>query len=150
MSLQLNDYANAETNLRRLLELDYRDKDGVRLYLGQIAEEQDKFDEALRWYREVGPGTQYVAGQIRYAVVLSKQGRVDDALDYLRKSALDDGGITYKADKQGGGRPPITAAAVVCWYNAGDQENPLCKKAIEYVKKHLQRGDSRGGNLGHY
>ena len=85
LSLQLNDYANAETNLRRLLELDYRDKDGVRLYLGQIAEEQNKFDEALRWYREVGPGPQYVAGQIRYAVVLSKQGRVDDALDYLRK-----------------------------------------------------------------
>lgn len=75
---------------------------------------------------------------------------IDKALKYLDDSSLPDGGIAYKADRQGGSRPPITAAAVVCWYNAGDQDNPLCKKALGYIKSRLGRGDSRGGNWGHY
>jgi hypothetical protein len=75
---------------------------------------------------------------------------IDKALDYLKNSALPDGGIAYKADRQGGSRPPITAAAVVCWYNAGDQDNPLCKKALQFVKDKVGRGDARGGSWGHY
>jgi hypothetical protein len=75
---------------------------------------------------------------------------IDQALGYLDKSSLPDGGIAYKADRQGGSRPPITAAAVVCWYNAGDYDNPLAKKALAYIKARLGRGDSRGGNWGHY
>jgi hypothetical protein len=86
----------------------------------------------------------------RNAGVAVPKKTIDKALGYLKMSALDDGGIAYKADRLGGSRPPITAAAVVCWYNAGDQENPLCKKATDYIKDKLRRGDTRGGNLGHY
>src|SRR5712671_5879033 len=40
LSLQLKDYDSAERYLRGLLDGQYRDKDGVRLYLGQVAEER--------------------------------------------------------------------------------------------------------------
>jgi tetratricopeptide (TPR) repeat protein len=86
LSLQLNDYAAAETNLKRLLESNYRNKDSVRLYLGQVAEEQKNFSEALRWYREIGEGEQYLPAQIRYAQVLSKQGQLDAARAHLQQA----------------------------------------------------------------
>jgi len=86
----------------------------------------------------------------RNAGIAVPKQTIDKALKYLDLSALPDGGIAYKADRQGGSRPPITAAAVVCWYNAGDHENPLCRKALQYIKDRIGRGDSRGGNWGHY
>lgn len=85
LSLQLNDYALAETNFKRLLESDYRDKNSVRLYLGQIAEEQKKFPDAMRWYSEVQAGEQFVPAQIRYAQVLAKEGKLDDARSHLQQ-----------------------------------------------------------------
>ena len=85
LSMQLQDYRLAEDNLRRLLDLDYRDKNQIRLYLGQIAEEQDKVSEALRWYAEVDRGDQFIPAQIRYANLLSKQGKLEDAREHLKK-----------------------------------------------------------------
>ena len=85
LSMQLNDYALAETNLRRLLDMDYRDKNNVRLYLGQIAEEQKKFPDALRWYREVERGEQFIAAQVRYAQVLAKEGKLAEARAHLQQ-----------------------------------------------------------------
>ncbi len=85
LSLQLQDYALAEANFRRLLVLPYRDKNAVRLYLGQIAEEQKNFAEALRWYDEVEGGDQYLQAQIRYALVLNKQGKLDAARAHLQQ-----------------------------------------------------------------
>ncbi len=79
LSLQLQDYAQAEANFKRLLALAYHDKNTVRLYLGQIAEEQKDFPEALRWYDEVTGGPLYLQAQIRYALVLNKEGKLDAA-----------------------------------------------------------------------
>ena len=91
LSVQLHDYPLAEENLRRLLDMDYRDKDGIRLYLGQIAEEQNKYDDALKWYSSVDAGEQFIPAQIRYAQVLSKQGKLDEARARLRKMAASGG-----------------------------------------------------------
>lgn len=85
LSLQLSDYGPAESNLKRLLELDYADKATVRLYLGQIAEEQKNYPEALRRYGEVGHGEQYLPAQIRYAQVLARQGRLAEARVHLQQ-----------------------------------------------------------------
>ncbi|MBE0619953.1 MAG: tetratricopeptide repeat protein [Burkholderiales bacterium] len=85
LSLQLQDYALAEANFKRLLTLPYRDKDTVRLYLGQIAEERKDYPEALRWYEEVEGGEQYLQAQVRYALVLNKQGKLDAARAHLRQ-----------------------------------------------------------------
>ena len=87
LSIQLKDYDSAERYLRNLLATPYRDKDGVRLYLGQVAEERKDYPGALKWYGEVGEGEQYVQAQIRYAQVLAKQGKTDDARKRLQQAA---------------------------------------------------------------
>jgi len=91
LSLQLKDYDAAEKYLRSLIESPYRDKDGVRLYLGQVAEERKNLPEALRWYGEVGEGEQYVQAQIRYAQVLARQGKLDEARGRLQQAAAKTG-----------------------------------------------------------
>ena len=85
LSLQLQDYALAEANFKRLLLLPYHEKNTVRMYLGQIAEEQKNYPEALRWYEEVTNGEQYMQAQTRYALVLNKQGKLDAARAHLRQ-----------------------------------------------------------------
>jgi len=89
LSLQLQDYALAETNFKRLLVLPYRDQDTVRMYLGQIAEEQKNYAEALRWYGEIAGGKMYLQAQIRYALVLGKQGNLDAARAHLHQVEAD-------------------------------------------------------------
>jgi len=84
LSMQLEDWAAAERYLKRLLTLDYGDRNAVRFYLGQIAEEQKRYQEALGWYREVTRGTQYIPAQIRQAQVFNKQGDLDAARKFLR------------------------------------------------------------------
>jgi tetratricopeptide (TPR) repeat protein len=91
LSLQLKDYDAAERYLKGLITSPYRDKDGVRLYLGQVAEERKDFSEALKWYGEVGEGEQYVQAQIRYAQVLAREGKLDDARARLQQAAAKSG-----------------------------------------------------------
>ncbi|MCC6473351.1 MAG: tetratricopeptide repeat protein [Burkholderiales bacterium] len=90
LALQQNDHAVAEANLRKLLDLDYRDKDTVRLYLGQVFETQKRFEEARRWYAQVGEGEQFIPAQIRYAGTLAKEGHLEDARAHLRRVAASD------------------------------------------------------------
>jgi tetratricopeptide (TPR) repeat protein len=85
LSLQLQDYALADANFKRLLVLPYRDKNTARLYLGQIAEERKDYPDALHWYEEVSSGEQYLQAQTRYALVLNKQGKLDAARAHLRQ-----------------------------------------------------------------
>jgi Flp pilus assembly protein TadD len=84
LSMQLEDWRSAETNLKRLLDLGYRDRDAVRFYLGQVAEEQKHWADALQWYAEVTRGEQFLPAQIRRAQVLSKQGDLDGARKFLQ------------------------------------------------------------------
>ena len=90
LSLQQNDYAIAETNFKRLLNLDYPDKDIARIYLGQIAEDQKRSADALEWYKSVQQGDQYVLARTRYAQVLAKQGQLEPARAWLQSSDVND------------------------------------------------------------
>jgi tetratricopeptide (TPR) repeat protein len=85
LSMQLEDWPTAETNLKRLLDLGYRDRNAVRFYLGQVAEERKQFPEALKWYSEVTRGEQFMPAQIRAAQVMSKQGDLAGARKYLQQ-----------------------------------------------------------------
>src|SRR5207244_1378155 len=49
---------------------------------------------------------------------------IDNAMRYLEKSVQPDGGIAYRVG-MAGSRSPITAAAVACWFNAGQYNSPL-------------------------
>jgi tetratricopeptide (TPR) repeat protein len=84
LSMQLEDWGAAEANLKRLLDLGYRDRNAVRFYLGQVSEEQKRWPDALKWYAEVTRGEQFMPAQIRAAQVLSKQGDLDGARRFLR------------------------------------------------------------------
>jgi Flp pilus assembly protein TadD len=91
LSLQSSDHVMAEASLKRLLELDFRDQDLVRVYLGQIAEEQKRLPEALEWYKSVEPGSQYLIARIRSAQILTRQGSLDAARALLQASDVTDG-----------------------------------------------------------
>jgi tetratricopeptide (TPR) repeat protein len=84
LSLELRDYDVAEANFKKALELDYRDPGMVRFYLGSIYEKTEHPDKAMEVYRSVTSGNQYIPAQVRYALLLSRQGKMDDALHYLQ------------------------------------------------------------------
>jgi tetratricopeptide (TPR) repeat protein len=87
LALQLNDYATAEASLKRLLEMGFRDPHGVRFMLGQAAEEQKKWQEAIGWYDSIPRGDHYLPSRLRITNVMGKQGKLEEARAYLR--ALD-------------------------------------------------------------
>ena len=63
---------------------------------------------------------------------------IDDAMSYLVQAQNSDGGIRYTASSRGKSRAPLTAAAVCCWYNAGDYTNPRADRALKYCKNALR------------
>jgi tetratricopeptide (TPR) repeat protein len=85
LAIELKDYQAAEQTLKRALEQNPKDSDTIRLYLGQIDEERKRFDDAKRWYKEVGRGDQYIPAQVRYAGVVAKEGDVEAARRYLQQ-----------------------------------------------------------------
>jgi tetratricopeptide (TPR) repeat protein len=85
LALQAKDFDVAERHFRRVLELNHKSPDVARFYLGQLAEERNRHDEALQWYSSVGPGEQFVSAQARYASVLAKQGRLNEARKHLKE-----------------------------------------------------------------
>lgn len=87
LSLQLKDYAAAEKHFRRLMALDSDEANRARLYLGQIAEETQRPDEALAWYGQIGAGSQYLPARLRMASLLKQQGKLDEARALLRDSS---------------------------------------------------------------
>lgn len=85
LAIELKDYAAAEQTLRRALAQNPKDSDTIRLYLGQVDEERKRFDDAKRWYQEVGRGDQYIPAQVRYAGVVAKEGDLAGARRYLQQ-----------------------------------------------------------------
>lgn len=76
---------------------------------------------------------------------------VDNAMKYLEKSVNPDGGIRYQVSDSGPSRPAITAAAVACWFNAGEYDNPLAERAMKFCEETLQPGEGRAArSFGHY
>ncbi|MGH8647821.1 MAG: tetratricopeptide repeat protein, partial [Burkholderiales bacterium] len=90
LAMQANDYDAAETQLKRVLELDYKDPDVARFYLGQLNEERKRPDEALKWYSAVTQGEQFIPAQARYASILAKQGKLPEARKHLQEATARD------------------------------------------------------------
>jgi tetratricopeptide (TPR) repeat protein len=84
LSLQMGELKVAEQYLKDALAAGFRDEDTVRYYLGQIAEEDKRFEEARQWYLQVG-GEQAFNARLRHAVVLAKEGRIDEARAQLAR-----------------------------------------------------------------
>lgn len=87
LAMQAKEYGIAEANLKRLLELGYRDANGVRLTLGQLAEEQKDWPRAIEWYKAIQRGEQAFTARLRVANVLARQGKLEEGRAYLRGAA---------------------------------------------------------------
>ena len=72
---------------------------------------------------------------------------VDKAIQYIRKCTGSDGGVQYNS-KGGGGRPPITAAAIACLFNAGDYDDKYVPKLMRYCEQNFS--DIARVNSGHW
>ncbi len=71
LSLQLHDLDDAEAQFKRLAQTDHAEVNTARVYLGQIAEDRKRWDEALAWFGAVTPGNQYLPARMRAAHVLA-------------------------------------------------------------------------------
>ena len=92
LAFQLKDYAVAEENMKRLFGMRYRDPNGVRYLLGQIAEEQKHWPDAIKWYEQIQEGEQALPARMRTANALAKQGKLEEAREFLRQVATDNPG----------------------------------------------------------
>lgn len=87
LALQAGDYNEAEKYMQRALQANFKDKDQIYIYLGQMAEKQKKDEQAITWYKKVEPGERYLDAQINIASVTARTKGVDAAfamLDGLR------------------------------------------------------------------
>ncbi len=69
---------------------------------------------------------------------------ITKAVAYLKYCQNADGGISYSASSKGSSRPPISAAAIACFYAIGvydrtqggkTQESDMVEKLVKYVKQ---------------
>lgn len=84
LSLQLNDLDAAEAAFQGVLQGGYADAGAAQIYLGQIAEARKQYDQAGKWYQAVVAGRHYIRAQIRYAGLLAKQDKPEEARTYLQ------------------------------------------------------------------
>jgi len=94
LSLQLNDTQEAEKHLKRFVEIGRGDLNPARFYLGQIADQAGRADEALRWYDQVESGEHAGPARVRGAQVLLRLNRIDEARARLAAARSDTPGDT--------------------------------------------------------
>lgn len=83
LSFQAGDYTEAEQYFQQVLATDFRDKDQIYLYLGQVAEKQKKDDQALTWYNKIQLGERYLDAKLNVAYVLARTQGTDNAIKML-------------------------------------------------------------------
>jgi tetratricopeptide (TPR) repeat protein len=89
LAYQLKDYSAAEEYMKRVLSLGYRDPEGVRYVLGQIAEEQKLWPRAIEWYESIDTGDHVMPARMRTANAIAKQGKLDEARAFLKRVAAE-------------------------------------------------------------
>jgi tetratricopeptide (TPR) repeat protein len=85
LSLQMNDFQGAETQLKLALSKGKKDQDRVQYYLGQLSEAKKQDDEAIAYYRQVKAGEHEFAAKMRVGILLGKQGKLDEARQALHQ-----------------------------------------------------------------
>jgi tetratricopeptide (TPR) repeat protein len=84
LSMQLQEWDDAEKALKRALALGFRDESGVYLSLGAVAEGRKNYDEAIGWYRKVD-ATDWVRAQLKIATVIARQQGLAAGREHLQK-----------------------------------------------------------------
>ena len=84
LSLQMEEYADAESAFGRAMRLGYREAAGIYLGLGQAAEGLKRYEDAIAWYQKVESGDRLRA-QLKIATLISRQQGLGAGRDYLRR-----------------------------------------------------------------
>ncbi len=84
LSVQMKDWATAETTLQDLKAANYGENGIVEFYLAQVADESGKYELAIERYRALPEGERAWLGQLRVAAMMAKLNRIDEARKYLR------------------------------------------------------------------
>jgi tetratricopeptide (TPR) repeat protein len=72
LSLQLDDFSDAQLAFTRALKLGYREPTAIYLGMGQAAEGLKLYDDAIHWYQKVESGD-WVRAQLKIATLIAKQ-----------------------------------------------------------------------------
>lgn len=83
LSLQTNRLTEAEKYLKLALTLRPAN-DQAKLYLGQVAEQLRHYEDARRWYGDIGPGESYFEAQARLGIMIAKLGDLAAARRHLQ------------------------------------------------------------------
>jgi tetratricopeptide (TPR) repeat protein len=83
LAVQTKDWATAERELEALKRAGYGEDGQIEMFLGQVAEEQQRYDEAIRRYAAMPDGERAWFAKLRIAALMAKQGKVADARRYL-------------------------------------------------------------------
>jgi tetratricopeptide (TPR) repeat protein len=84
LSLQLEDFADAELAFTRALKLGYREPTAIYLGMGQAAEGLKQFDAAIGWYQKVEAGD-WVRAQLKIATLIARQQGLAAGREYLQR-----------------------------------------------------------------
>jgi tetratricopeptide (TPR) repeat protein len=84
LSLQLEEYADAQQAFTRALKLGYHEPTAIYLGMGQAAEGLKNLDEAIGWYQKVEAGD-WVRAQLKIAMLIARQQGLAAGRDYLRR-----------------------------------------------------------------
>jgi hypothetical protein len=76
---------------------------------------------------------------------------IDKGVAYIRRCAVNDGagGIQYNIHG-GGGRPPISAAAIVCLFDAGEYDEVFVPNLLRYSDRNLANVGNTSDGFWHY
>jgi hypothetical protein len=90
----------------------------------------------------------------RNAGIPVPKGIIDKAHDYLKKCTTARGGIIYSLAHggafNGAERPPLTAAAIACMFNAGEYNSEHVKKWFKYSQTAIPIDRSGRDSFGHW
>jgi tetratricopeptide (TPR) repeat protein len=84
LAQQIEDYADAETQFKRVLELAPQDVNPVRFNLGVVAEAKKQPDNAVTWYRTVTSGEYFINAQLKIASIVAKRDGMPAARKFLQ------------------------------------------------------------------
>ncbi|MBL8523120.1 MAG: tetratricopeptide repeat protein [Betaproteobacteria bacterium] len=84
LAQQIEDFADAEIQFKRVLELSPADANPVRFNLGLVAEGRKQPDDAVMWYRAVTSGEYFVNAQLKIAGIFAKRDGMTVARKFLK------------------------------------------------------------------
>ncbi len=84
LSLQLEEYLEAQVAFTRALKQGYREPTSIYLGLGQAAEGMKRYEEAIGWYQKVEAGD-WVRAQLKIATLIARQQGLAAGREYLQR-----------------------------------------------------------------